>query len=77
MNLSDILRELKSEPPSPPCERCGVSGCVCEYCDDCERDVNPYTHFREWNPDSGAHVSDIALRAWVDGKAGPWDVPRD
>lgn len=64
-------------PPSPPCGTCGVSGCVCEWCDDCERDVNPYEHFSEWNPEGGAHVSDIALRAWVDGKPGPWDVPRD
>jgi hypothetical protein len=29
----------------PFCTRCWVPGCVCEYCDFCERNVNPYTHF--------------------------------
>jgi hypothetical protein len=29
----------------PACPDCGVPGCVCEYCDWCERSVNPWTHF--------------------------------
>jgi hypothetical protein len=26
------------------CEICEVFGCVCEYCETCNRNVNPYTH---------------------------------
>ena len=29
----------------PFCLQCEVAGCVCELCEDCERNVNPYTHF--------------------------------
>ena len=28
----------------PLCLWCGVAGCVCEWCEGCERNVNPYTH---------------------------------
>jgi hypothetical protein len=27
------------------CADCGVAGCACEWCDYCERNVNPWTHF--------------------------------
>lgn len=44
------------------CKMCGVDGCVCDWCDDCERVVNPYEHFSEWNPTGGVHPSDGAIR---------------
>jgi hypothetical protein len=31
--------------PWPICMACGVAGCVCEWCDYCQRDVNPWAHF--------------------------------
>ena len=27
------------------CLRCEACGCVCEWCDYCQRNVNPWTHF--------------------------------
>jgi hypothetical protein len=47
------------------CPTCDVPGCVCEWCDDCGTDVNPYIHFSEWNPAGGVHVSDGAIREQI------------
>ena len=35
----------KFDRPWPVCVRCGVPGCVCEWCASCQRSVNPYRHF--------------------------------
>lgn len=49
------------ESDYPVCDTCGVKGCVCEFCDECKVNVNPYEHFMEWNPASGAHISQPAI----------------
>lgn len=55
------------QKPGKMCETCGVEGCVCEYCDQCGTNVNPYEHFLEWNPEGGLHISGVAMRGFERG----------
>lgn len=65
---AQIEREIEA---MDPCETCAVKGCICEYCDECDKDVNPYEHFMDWN-ENGKHFSDVGLHGLIvrEKKAG-------
>ncbi len=70
IDFAELLRDsdlFDLSDERPVCETCGAEGCVCEWCDDCEANVNCYEHFLEWNPEGGVHISDVALRGFVEG----------
>jgi len=46
----------------PACPECGVPGCCCEWCDFCERSVNPWVHFGP-DHDHGQMLRHVRLAA--------------